>query len=192
MSFLKGFDKIVSKDDLRPSLKNVLFKDGFAIATDANKLVKVDLKLYGLSEVDIKNIEGCLLDIEILNEIKLKKGQSLSFSKNKIEVNSQGRNKPLKTIELSTESELGFSFPKYEVVMGQKEKEISSISLDPKFLFEVENVYNNLPSTKINKRELLTMVFCGVNQAVRVQNFNGSFESIVSPRKVSGYKNLSK
>lgn len=192
MSFLKGFDKIVSKDDLRPILQNVLFKNGFAVATDGHKLVKVDLKLYGLSEDDINNIEGCLLDLEVLNEIKLKKGQTIAFSKNKIEVNSQGRVKPLKTIELIKEQEFGANFVNYEPLLGKKEEKIFSISINAKFLLEIENVYNNLPSTEINKRELLAMVFCGDNQAVRLQNCNGSFEALLMPRKMYGYKYLSK
>lgn len=191
MSFLKGFEKIVSKDDLRPSLQNVLFKDGFAIATDAHKLVKVDLKLYGLDKEDISNLEGCVLDLEVLNELKLKKGQTLSFSKKKIEVNSKGRKKPLKVIELMDEKELGIVFPKFGKVLGSKEKEVSAISVNTQFILDVENVYNNLPSTEINKRELLTLVFCEGSK-IRIQNFDGSFEGLVMMRKLGEYKDLSK
>ena len=192
MNFLKGFDKIVSRDDLRPSLGVVKIKDGKAVATDSHKLVVVDLKLYGITKEDIDNLEGFCIDLDTLNEIKLKKGQVIEFGKGKINVIKGGRQKPLKIIELSTEEELGIVFPRYEAILGQPEKSITSISIAPQLLVDVENVYNSLPELEENKRELLTMVFCGEGQGFRVQNFNGSFHALVMPRKVTGYKDLSK
>lgn len=182
MNFLKGFDKIVGNDDLRQIIQNVFFKDGCAVATDGHKLVKVDLKLYDLNDDDINSLEGYLLDREVLNEIKLKRNQSLSFSKGVISVFSKGRIKPIKTIELITEEELGSKFVRFEAILGKKELPITAFRLDPKLLLDVENVYNNLPTTEINKREFLSIVSVECN-GLRVQNINGSFEALVMQRK---------
>lgn len=192
MYFLKGFEKIVCKDDLRPSLGIVLFEEKCAIATDGFKLVKVNLKLYGLTNKDIENLEGFTLDLEILNELKLKRNQSLLFKKGKIEVISRNRLKPLKVLELSTCRELNLKFPNYDLAMGKKEEAVSHISFSSSSLQEVEYVYDSLPSTEQNKRELLNFVFTGLNSGIRVQNFDGSFEALVKPRKSAGYKDLSK
>lgn len=68
---LKSLKSIVGKDDLRPSLSYVAFRDGYlyAIGEKAMSLIRVPLVFYGFSEEDVNILNGKYLHIDELSEL---------------------------------------------------------------------------------------------------------------------------
>ena len=52
-SIFKGIDKVVSNDDLRPTMNHAFIDKNHIIATDAHCLVKIDLSLVWIKKVSI-------------------------------------------------------------------------------------------------------------------------------------------
>lgn len=70
-SFLETpVDIVCSKDDLRPAMKCVYFKDGFLYATDAHVAIKQSLKLHGLEQEEIDALDGKLISSEGIKALK--------------------------------------------------------------------------------------------------------------------------
>lgn len=171
-TFLKGFDKIVNKDDLRPVMQGVYFDKGCAVATDAHKLVKASLKLYCVDGTNI--LDGYFLNGAILKEIKPKKGESIVITKGKITIHKNDM--IVKELTLQLMDEVG-TYPNYEAVIPTEIQEVASIGINGNFLADVQNVYKKAG----DNIEHLTVNMHGETRAVTLGDGKGLFLGLVMP-----------
>lgn len=88
---LKGLKGLVGKDDLRPSLSYISFKDDYlyAIGAKALALIRVPLKFYGFTDEDIDVLNGRFIHIDDLLElascerIEVREGEMLGHKGNR-------------------------------------------------------------------------------------------------------------
>lgn len=199
-TFLKGIEKIISKDQLRPILNGVYFHKGCAVATDSYQLVEIDLRMYH-SEFcasaegesahkknrDIEKIEfldGYFLDQESLKEIKVAKGQFIEIETGSINIH-KSNGKILKKIPLQPIDEVGV-YPKYEQVIPTKTCEVEQINFNASYLLNVQTMYKNatfFPGLGIG----LKMVFNGPKNGIRVTDNKGYFTGLVMPLALRDY-----
>lgn len=66
-NFPSALHKATGNDDLRPVFRHVIFKDGYAYATDANILVRQSLKYINIE--GFENLEGKKIHAEIFRRI---------------------------------------------------------------------------------------------------------------------------
>lgn len=174
-TFLKGFEKIISKDKLKPVMNGVYFDNGKAIATDSHKLVKVDLELYGLKYVGI--LDGYYMDSEVLSECKAKSDQRVFLEKGKVLFVSNDSFKIIKTLELQLMEEVG-KYPNYEAVIPVGSNPVEKIGINGKFLVEVQNLYTLSGAGDGSK---LRITFSGENRAIKITDEQGLFTAIIMP-----------
>lgn len=173
-NFLKGFDKLTSKDDLRPVMCGVYFDKGYAIATDAHKLVKVSLELYGLENCDL--LDGCFMPNEVLSELKVKKDQMIFIEKGSvIFVGASGR--IIKTLPLVLMEEVG-KYPNYEAVIPKERKPLERFRIDGKFLTDIQNIYT---MSGYGDGTNLFINTHGENRAMTLTDKKGLFTGLLMP-----------
>ncbi len=69
-------------DQLRPTMNNVYFSDGYLYATDAHIVIKQSLKLHDFEEEEIKAVDGKYIHVNVMKE--LVKYDYLSFKEDHI------------------------------------------------------------------------------------------------------------
>lgn len=137
-NFLGGFDKIIANDALRPVMNGVYFNNGFAEALDEHKLVRLDLKAYGLKDGETNLLDGYFADAEVLKEIKVTKRQTLHISEGAFHVRNGKR--ILKTIPLPLMESIG-RFPNLIGVIPNKVKSTEFIGFNASYVVDVQDVY---------------------------------------------------
>lgn len=189
-NFLKGFDKIVSKDQLRPAMGVVYFHNGNAVATDAHKLVIVDLKMFGISEEDKQLLEGFMADADVLAELKtLKTANYITLERGLVNIYKTGRAKKLKSLELLTPAEVG-NYPNYEAVLPRPELSgpINNFSIDGQFLLDIQNCYKCCLDDKQKEKnkdyltDLRLETYSESNRPIMVTSSTGLFKALLMPR----------
>ena len=176
-SIFKGIDKIVSNDELRPTMNHAFIDQNNIIATDAHCLVKIDLSFFGLDQESINHLNGKCIDKETLQKLGSMKA-SQQFT-----INEQGfcllnKNFKISVIyPLGKMEEIG-KYPNYDAVIPEEIKEQSYTSLNAKLFLYIDNVFNNGYHT--NGR--LKMNFHGVNKAVTLTSECGKFKGLLMPR----------
>lgn len=140
-NFLKGFDKIVGKDDLRAAMKCVRFKDGTAAATDANMMAKVDMELYGLDEEAKGWLNGYFADPAILAELKIGKDDFFTISPGAINVYKKGRANKLKTLQLLNADQIDGKYPNLEAVIPSESGPVEVLNFNAKLMVEIQDLY---------------------------------------------------
>ena len=153
--FTKKINTICSNDNLRPSMSHIMFKDGFIVATNANILIRQNLKLYGFSEEQIKLMQEKFLH---KNTFKLLLGLEIK------EVDADG------IVALKDGSEIKFLFakadwkyPNYEAVLPFN----SPVQMIDEIGFNDKNIQKIL-SVMFNSTGGFKMCFYGKSKAIKI------------------------
>jgi hypothetical protein len=88
---LRGLKGLVVKDDLRPSLSYISFRDGYlyAIGNKAQSLIRVPLNFYGFSNEDADILNGRfifiddLLELAACERIEVRENEMLGYKGNR-------------------------------------------------------------------------------------------------------------
>lgn len=168
--FLKGIDKVVSPDEMRPALGHAWFKNGFLYATNSHIAVKINLDFLSIEEDDQHLFEGKSFNREALKELsKITKDTMWYISDFGITIHNT------KVILFSNEEH---NFPDIDAVIPKEQTPIDSISVKSEYVKVVEAIYKNLGGEK----QALIMEFYGTNKAVKlIGNYSEKFEAIIMP-----------
>ena len=173
-NFLKVFDKITGKDDLRPILSGVFFDKGYAVATDSHKLVKVSLELYGLEDCNL--LDGYFMPNEVLSELKVKKNQMIFIEKGSVVfIGTSGR--IIKTLPLVLMEEVG-KYPNYEAVIPKERMPVDRFGINGKFLTDIQNIYT---MSGYGDGNTLSINTHGENKAMTLTDKEGLFTGLLMP-----------
>lgn len=172
-NFLKGFDTITGKDVTRPIMMGVCFDDGFAIATDAHKLVKVDMQFYGLSFEDRNILDGYFMSNDVLKECKASIGQRVEIDEDCI-VFISGISEA-KRLKLTKTESLG-KYPNVNAVIPKQSKAIDRFGLNYQYALDIQKVYTAI----CDMSELITTTH-GEGRAITIKSKDGLFFSLIMP-----------
>ena len=177
-SIFKGIDKIVSKDDLRPTMGVAYITKGNIVSTDAHVLTKINLKFFGLDEVSILKLEGKCIDGPTLQRLGSLKTAERWF------VNDQGFNilkgssgKVGLIYPLDNMEDIG-KYPNFEAVIPTDLTEQSSTSLNAQLLLNIDKVYSSNGGVG---KDNLEMRFHGRNRAITMHSSCDMFLGLIMP-----------
>jgi len=183
-NFLKGFDKIISKDQLRLVMCGVYFEAGKAIATDAHKVIKCDVNIYSFVHPDsvapetkepINVLDGFFMDIEILKELKITKDKFITLSEGAINIH-RSNGATLKTLKLQKMSEIG-NYPKTSSFFDDTISEKPYFNFNGQYLLDIQNVFLNTGfSSAIGQG--LKMSY-GQHNRISIKNHDKTFEAVL-------------
>ena len=178
-SIFKGIDKIVCKDDFRPTMSYAFINKNHIIATDSHCLVKIDLSFFSLDQESINYLDGKCIDKETLQKLGSMK------SSQQFIINEQGFCLVNKNFKISVIYPLGKmeeigKYPNYDAVIPEETKEQNYTSLNAKLFLYLDTIFNN----SVNAEGDLKMNFHGVNKAVTLKSKCGKFTGLLMPRRI--------
>lgn len=176
-NFLSQLDKACSLDELRPVLNYVIFRDGYAVATDAHILVKSDLELNGFISEEIEQLNGKGIHYSVFKEIfkhhhvTVDNGFFVCYNKKGVKFE----------YEIDDMSEM--KYPDYEQVIPTETKEVSNIALNAKL---IEKISKLTMMPKNNKS--VVFKFHGANKAVLIRGNSFTFNQeliLIMPQMIN-------
>ena len=174
----KGVYKIVGNDDLRPIFNIAIIVDGNMVATDAYHLIKINLSFFGIRDEDKDLFEGRYISRDVLIKLgRIKKNENWTIDENGINILDDSLNTVL-SYSLGKATEIG-TYPNFEAVIPTTKVELSRISLNAKFMINIENIYTVYTQCKHTN---LVCHFYGETRPITMTANN--FLGLVIPRRI--------
>lgn len=122
----------ISKDELRPAMQHVFFKDGFLYATDAHVLIKQYMKLHDFTDEEIKILNLKMIHRESLIQIK---------KYDLFEVQEEGilcvGNYNQRALFQYADNESVGQYPDCDAVIKDEHGQVSEVGIKPEFLTKI-------------------------------------------------------
>lgn len=162
INFVSKLHLVCGKDELRPVMSHVYFKDGYAYATDAHIIIKQKLDISFNDQDTIDNLDGKFIHRDVFKEL-------YGYEIIKAEKDHIMAHKGSIKCKFYYAKEDGYIFPNIEAVLPQGEGvDINEIAINYKLL-------NTLSSAMSQVSDGINMRFYGKTKAIKVLSNSGEY-----------------